>query len=288
MSKREESTISKRDLEQLSAYLDGALSDKERAIIEARLKLEPELRGNLHELRLSKEGMKSLPEIRIPRSFLLSPDVVGSRSPSFNFPTLEFATVVTAIAFVALVGLDYISNQTVLPSRVAPAVMQEMQADAVEGEEMTEAMPEERLEKFFADDLEAPAAAQEGELLLEEEAVAEAPPPLHEEAGAGVSEAEEEARASPAEDVLEEILPQPTMIPSENEQLGFAAAPETAIKATLIAQAELDATEPFASRIELFLNLLGQFRFMFRYLEIITAVGLLVLVVVFIRSRRAS
>jgi hypothetical protein len=58
--------ISRKDLERLSAYLDGELSPEERLIVEARLASEPQLRSRLEQLRRIRELLRSLPPISVP------------------------------------------------------------------------------------------------------------------------------------------------------------------------------------------------------------------------------
>ena len=62
------------DDELLSAYIDGELSDSERAAVEARLASDPEAQHLLHQLRSVSQDVQSLPLIvgspRHPRSSL--------------------------------------------------------------------------------------------------------------------------------------------------------------------------------------------------------------------------
>ncbi|MFQ3568544.1 MAG: zf-HC2 domain-containing protein [Aggregatilineales bacterium] len=60
------------DFERLSAYLDGELSEDERAAIEARLAHEPALRETLSDLRTLKTWISALPELKAPRDFTLT------------------------------------------------------------------------------------------------------------------------------------------------------------------------------------------------------------------------
>ena len=55
------------DLELLSAYLDGALSDEERAALEARLQSDAALRRELDRLRATVALIKTLPTLSTPR-----------------------------------------------------------------------------------------------------------------------------------------------------------------------------------------------------------------------------
>jgi anti-sigma factor RsiW len=64
--------MTEQDFELLSAYLDGDLSDADRAALEARLAAEPELRRELEALRQTVALVRSLPELKAPRSYALT------------------------------------------------------------------------------------------------------------------------------------------------------------------------------------------------------------------------
>ena len=97
------------DLKLLSAYMDGECSKRQAERIESRLRVEPELRQALEELRTTAAMLRSLPEVKPPRSFALTPEMVGFRKKQ-PYPVLRLATALATIAFVALVGLDALSS----------------------------------------------------------------------------------------------------------------------------------------------------------------------------------
>lgn len=72
--------IPERDLELLSAYLDGELSDRDRRALEERLAAESDLRRALDELRVTVRLLNSLPRLKAPRSFALDPAQFGRRA----------------------------------------------------------------------------------------------------------------------------------------------------------------------------------------------------------------
>jgi hypothetical protein len=120
------SDLSQRDLETLSAYLDGQLDDRRRRKLEARLQSEPGLREALESLRAVVKGLQGLPVPRPSRHFTLTSDMVGEAEPRRAFPVLRFATALAGLAFVALVGIEGL--QSISASQLsarAPAVMQE-------------------------------------------------------------------------------------------------------------------------------------------------------------------
>ena len=98
--------LSQSDIEKVSAYLDGELVERDKAILEARLKLEPELFAVLQELRVIKGSLNELPEVRIPRSFTLSSETIDSKPSVFTFPRLQFATALVGIALVMRVAAE--------------------------------------------------------------------------------------------------------------------------------------------------------------------------------------
>lgn len=74
-------TLPDRDLELLSAYIDGELDDRIRANLERRLAADAPLRDALAELRATVALVRELPRLKAPRSFALDPAVHGRRPP---------------------------------------------------------------------------------------------------------------------------------------------------------------------------------------------------------------
>ncbi len=95
--------IARTDIERLSAYLDGELNPGEAEQLEARLATDQELSSALAALRATAEVVGSLPEIRPPRSFALTQDMVRPRRA---YPILQFSTAAAALGFVLVIGAD--------------------------------------------------------------------------------------------------------------------------------------------------------------------------------------
>jgi hypothetical protein len=61
------------EIEQLSAYLDGELTSRQRMALEARLRTQAALRAELEQLQKTRSMLRSLPRLRAPHNFTLSP-----------------------------------------------------------------------------------------------------------------------------------------------------------------------------------------------------------------------
>ena len=88
------------DQELLSAYLDGALSDEERATLEARLQSDAALRRELARLRATVALIKTLPTLPAPRPLTLTPRMV--RRPTI-LTSAAFSALSAAAAIILLV-----------------------------------------------------------------------------------------------------------------------------------------------------------------------------------------
>ncbi|WP_376796993.1 anti-sigma factor family protein [Thermogemmatispora sp.] len=69
-------------LEQLSAYLDGALSSEEETFCAAHLPHCAACRSELASLRLTRELLRALPPARPPRTFTLTPELLRTSPPA--------------------------------------------------------------------------------------------------------------------------------------------------------------------------------------------------------------
>lgn len=117
MMKRGTGRLPPRDLEALSAYLDGELARRERARLEARLQVNPELKLALEELRRVRRALRSLPQAAVPRRFTLTPEMAGLAPARRRYPVMQLATVLAAAAFLLTVGLDALLLSAPLASR---------------------------------------------------------------------------------------------------------------------------------------------------------------------------
>ncbi len=110
-----------RDIERLSAYLDGELSRAERARLESRLARDAGLSAALDELRATRALLRRTPRRRVPRNFTLTPKMVGLRPPLPRaIPVLRWATVVTTLLFFLTFASNLIGSLTFGASAPAP------------------------------------------------------------------------------------------------------------------------------------------------------------------------
>jgi len=73
--------MKRRDVELVSAYLDGLLGPSELARMESRLQAEGDLRRVLEDLRAARDLLRKLPTRRAPRSLALTRSMVGGKPP---------------------------------------------------------------------------------------------------------------------------------------------------------------------------------------------------------------
>ena len=145
-----------RDIEQLSAYLDGQLSPSESTRVESRIASDPELASAFNDIRAARGILRKLPARKAPRNFTLTRQMVGLKPPLprsysfFRFST-AFATILLTLTFaVNLLGprLSYVGplnmgsgggygGGPVAPQAAAPEMMES--AAATEAPVATEA-----------------------------------------------------------------------------------------------------------------------------------------------------
>jgi anti-sigma factor RsiW len=89
-----------RDVELLTVFLDGELSQADAARLETRLKPDPELRTVFDEMRQSRALLRQLPARRAPRNFTLTPKMAGLKPPlPRSFPVFRLASALAAVLF---------------------------------------------------------------------------------------------------------------------------------------------------------------------------------------------
>ena len=107
------SGISTKELLQVSAYIDGAMSPKEKQAFEAHLASSATLQKDLLEYKRLKAALRSLPQKKAPRNFTLSPDKVKVRQVASRLaPAFSFASAGVAILLMLAFGSEYLLGRT--------------------------------------------------------------------------------------------------------------------------------------------------------------------------------
>lgn len=149
-----------RDVEQLSALLDGQMHPQEAERWRARMDSEPELADLYQQLAQSRALLRKLPARRAPRNFTLTPQMAGVRAPTPRaVPFFRFAAAFATLLLVLTVAVNRLAPLAAAPV-AAPLY-------GVGGGPMPEA-------------LEAPAATESllrSARVLEEPALAQETPP---------------------------------------------------------------------------------------------------------------
>lgn len=210
-------SLSERDLLQLNAYLDGELSDQERAAFERKLAQDAALQAELQSLQATVALLGMAERVHVPRSFTLDPAVYGKQAQASWLERLLSGRSAFVTAG-ALAAVALIAGGVLLFSLIgrggAPSVAMESAAPA----------PEEPMVMMEAPAEEAETGAQED--AYEGGAGAGAPLPTTEAAAAEAAAAEEAAAPEAAE-----LAPPGTATPApaaEGENVAPPAAPGAA------------------------------------------------------------
>lgn len=202
---------SKKDIARLSAYVDGELSAREREQVELLLEKEPGFRQYLRELQMTRTLVSSLPEVKPPHSFTLTPEMAGVRERRRAYPALQLATAFAAIAFLITVGFDALLSGSFALGAMAPAYREAAEPAVSELQELQSRAMENAVEGDAELPMEAPAMAPEQEGFFADElsesmatpAATTLPPDALAEkaAGAEIAESESMEEAAPAEEL---------------------------------------------------------------------------------------
>jgi len=104
--------MNQRDLELLSAYLDGQLKPSESARLEARLNSDPQLASVLTDLRATRNLLRKLPARKAPRNFTLTRKMVGQNPPlSRAYPWFRFASALATLLLFFSFGVNTVGRQ---------------------------------------------------------------------------------------------------------------------------------------------------------------------------------
>lgn len=145
-----------RDVEQISALLDGQLPQQEAARLQLRIAADPELAAIYRQLSQSRALLRKLPARRAPRNFTLTPKMAGVRAPTpRSFPFFRFASAFASLLLILTFAANGLGQWAVNAPAAAPAY-------GVGGGPMTESMkapaaPETRPQSGGGGDVEIPA-----------------------------------------------------------------------------------------------------------------------------------
>jgi anti-sigma factor RsiW len=104
--------MNRRDMEQLSAYLDGELKPSDLTKLETRLKTDPELVSALNDIRAARTLLRKLPQRKAPRNFTLTRKMVGQNPPlPRTYPIFRLATMVATLLFFFSFGINSFGSQ---------------------------------------------------------------------------------------------------------------------------------------------------------------------------------
>jgi hypothetical protein len=110
-----------RDVELLSAYLDGQLNPSDSTRLEARLSSDPNLRAVMQDLREAHGLLRRLPARKAPRNFTLTRKMAGIKPPMpRSYFTFRFATALAALLLFCTFALNGLAAQASLRA-AAPA-----------------------------------------------------------------------------------------------------------------------------------------------------------------------
>jgi anti-sigma factor RsiW len=240
-------TPSFRDVEKLSAYLDGQLKPSEVARLESRLQTEPELASILRDLRQARGLLRQLPQRRAPRNFTLTPKMVGQKPPlPRTYPVFRFATVLATLFLFLTFATNFMAPRLVRTAAPYPYGIGGGGGGEAEPEMQMESAPEESAAP--AEPTEEPAPM---EAPAEEPAMGEAAPSEEEPAAPELPTPAPTIMAPSAD---ESARAEPTVVPSEKSGVQQAPTSETfAQQAPQEAQPTQPAAPPISTTVQIVL-----------------------------------
>jgi anti-sigma factor RsiW len=235
--KRKDTTEHAYTEERLSTYLDGALSPREQAAVDAHLATCEACRWNFDTLRRTVQWTRELPTVPVPRVFTIPVPAEPVRAPRGRWgflPALQVATALVAVLLVFSVAGEMMLGT--FPARLSPqpgAVMEQQVEEVVEAIVVEEVELEKEVavpppEVGIA--RETPAAAPAEGMVEKEAAFTVTPGETAVGGGETAAPAAEEAAISAG---------------AEEERKAAEAVAATAVDGTTVVEAHTaDAAEP--------------------------------------------
>lgn len=120
--------LSDRDWQDLSAYLDGQLSSRERARLEQNLASREDLRMALEELRRVRIILRSQPRLRAPRNFTLGAEFASQKArqrPSRRLsPVFGLVSALASVLLILVIAGEFVFGAPQLAMAPQPAEFQ--------------------------------------------------------------------------------------------------------------------------------------------------------------------
>jgi len=127
-------TPSFRDVELISALLDGQLPQQDVARLQLRIAADPELAAVYQQLSQTRALLRKLPTRRAPRNFTLTPKMAGVKAPApRSFLLFRFASAFASLLLVLTFAANGLGQLAANAPAAAPAY-------GMGGGPMTEAM----------------------------------------------------------------------------------------------------------------------------------------------------
>jgi len=215
--------LSPQDWQMLSEYLDGELSVRQKEKLEQRLRIQPELKAGLEELRSTRSLLRSVPIRKAPRNFTLSPELAPQkdRTALRLFPVFRFSAALATF----LVALSFLIQ--LLPGFAAPP--RPMMAASQPESAMQAEQPTPMIIFWYPMDGRGGGGGAAPEITALEAPAEKASEMAAPEVGAPVDEPPTSSLAIPTAGALED-----TQVPQATPAPPFAALPEpTGTESTL-------------------------------------------------------
>ena len=104
-------SLSFRDMEQLSAYLDGQLSPARKTRLEKRIRSDQALVAALEEIHQTRSLLRRMPRRHVPRNFTLTARMAGIRAPVPRaVPALSWASAAAMLLFIFTLGANLVGK----------------------------------------------------------------------------------------------------------------------------------------------------------------------------------
>lgn len=128
-------SLSDRDYELISAFLDGEVDARQKKDIEGRLSRDTQFRSAYEQMSRTRQLMRSQPLLRAPRTYTLSSKAIAALQPTkralLSFPALlQTASAFASVVFLILFGLNWLTADRMRSA--APLASQEILLQSTE------------------------------------------------------------------------------------------------------------------------------------------------------------